>query len=202
MFFRPLLMVALVLASAAGSPPARAQSERATPPPATDPGDIDDPNFRALIKDIDKLRGSVEALSPSQKALDLLKGADVAPTPDLTILLFAEAGRWTAKVSDHDGVAVSGVEVSGGAVVLPLGAAIDLRAVSADLLYEMRFPELGLAFDAIPGRIGATSFVATTTGEFQGVCSLCGAEGAPLLLRVVEKPQFDAWIASRRGARE
>lgn len=193
------LIFALCLIFAIGPQPAVAQSGDAATPPVVDSESIDNPKFENLMKDIDRLRGTIETLSPSQEALDLLKGAAGAPAsePDLTVLLFAEAGGWTAKYSDHDGVAISGAPV-----ILPLGAAIDVRAVSADLLYEMRFPKLGLSFNAIPGRIAAVSFDAKTIGDFQGDCSICGSDGAPLLLRIVEKAQFDDWIASRRGARE
>jgi cytochrome c oxidase subunit 2 len=52
---------------------------------------------------------------------------------------------------------------------------------------------------AVPGRTSATWFNATKIGSYHGQCSvLCGKlhSAMPIVIRVVEQPVYDAWMAA------
>lgn len=146
-------------------------------------------SHQKLMEDLD---GLSRALDPSGDALDLLREPQKRPAADLVVQLSAEAGAWTARYMDRRRI----VE-PGAAVVLPAGLAVELRVLSADLIYEMAIPGLGIKFEAIPGRVGVVSLVAARPGDFEGTCApSCGRRGAPILVRVVPRDQFDSWLAS------
>ena len=183
-------LVALFLLQAGA---ALAEGEGTAPPPEIDAEAIENDKLRALIEDIDALHETVGAASLSKKALELLSAPPPEPMADLTILLFAEADVWSVRYAEHEGLAAPA-----GEVVLPEGATVELRPTAADLVYEMSFPDLGLSFDALPGRIGVVRFETAKAGLFTGECRICGAKGAPLTLRVAPRAEFESWLSRAR----
>ena len=169
-------------------------STAAQEPPSVATDALENKRLLEFKSDVERLHGAVRSLTPDQQALELLKTPPPATTSELTILLFADGGRWTARYSDH-----GDVSTTTGRVVLPIGAAVELRPVSADLLYEMQFPELDFRFDALPGRIGAETLQTVRIGLFRGDCDSCGPDGAPLAISIVSRADFDGWIAAKRG---
>jgi cytochrome c oxidase subunit II len=67
----------------------------------------------------------------------------------------------------------------------PVGAIVDLKVVSPDVIHSWWIPALGGKIQAIPGRINRTWFQATKTGSFTGQCAqLCGVFHASMLATV------------------
>jgi cytochrome c oxidase subunit 2 len=62
-----------------------------------------------------------------------------------------------------------------GTLHVPVGAVVDLKVVSPDVIHSWWIPALGGKIQAIPGRINHTWFRADRTGSFTGQCAeLCG----------------------------
>jgi cytochrome c oxidase subunit 2 len=72
----------------------------------------------------------------------------------------------------------------------PVGAVVDLRVVSPDVIHSWWIPALGGKIQAIPGRINHSWFQATKQGSFTGQCAeLCGVFHASMLATVQSESQ-------------
>jgi cytochrome c oxidase subunit 2 len=74
-----------------------------------------------------------------------------------------------------------------------------ITAARHDVIHSYWVPALQGKFDAIPGKINATTIRATREGTFRGVCAeLCGLQHAAMrfVVRVVSPDEFDAFLAS------
>jgi cytochrome c oxidase subunit 2 len=72
-----------------------------------------------------------------------------------------------------------------GTLHAPVGAVVDLKVVSPDVIHSWWVPALGGKIQAIPGRTNNTWFQATKAGSFEGQCAqLCGAFHASMLATV------------------
>jgi cytochrome c oxidase subunit II len=70
---------------------------------------------------------------------------------------------------------------------------------SNDVIHSWTVPSLGVKMQAVPGRTSAVWFKATKLGTFRGQCSvLCGKfhSAMPIVIRVVEQPVYDSWMAA------
>jgi cytochrome c oxidase subunit II len=87
-------------------------------------------------------------------------------------------------------------------IYVPLGATVELRVTASDVIHAFALPDFAVKEDAIPGRVNQGWFKAEKLGTYYGQCSeLCGIRHAfmPLEVRVVERPEFEAWIAAKGG---
>jgi cytochrome c oxidase subunit 2 len=83
-------------------------------------------------------------------------------------------------------------------LVVPVNAVIRLQTVAEDVIHSWAVPAFGVKIDAMPGRLNETWFKAERTGTYYGQCSqLCGINHGfmPIEVKVVEKEEFDAWVA-------
>jgi len=72
----------------------------------------------------------------------------------------------------------------------PVGAVVDLKVVSPDVIHSWWIPALGGKIQAIPGRVNHTWFRANRTGTFTGQCAqLCGVFHASMLAAVTAESQ-------------
>jgi cytochrome c oxidase subunit 2 len=72
-----------------------------------------------------------------------------------------------------------------GTMHAPVGAVVDLKVVSPDVIHSWWIPALGGKIQAIPGRTNHTWFQATKAGSYDGQCAqLCGAFHASMLAAV------------------
>jgi cytochrome c oxidase subunit 2 len=88
-------------------------------------------------------------------------------------------------------------------LVVPKGRKIRVLITSNDVIHSWWVPQLAIKKDAIPGRINEVWFRATETGTFRGQCAeLCGRGHAymPIVVKVLEPEQFDAWLADQKAA--
>jgi len=72
-----------------------------------------------------------------------------------------------------------------GTLHAPVGAVVDLKVVSPDVIHSWWIPALGGKIQAIPGRTNHTWFQATKAGSYDGQCAqLCGVFHASMLATV------------------
>ena len=73
-----------------------------------------------------------------------------------------------------------------GTLHVPVGAVVDLKVVSPDVIHSWWIPELGGKIQAIPGRTNHFWFQADTIGAYHGQCAeLCGVFHAQMLATVL-----------------
>jgi cytochrome c oxidase subunit 2 len=72
-----------------------------------------------------------------------------------------------------------------GTLHVPVGAVVDLKVVSPDVIHSWWIPALGGKIQAIPGRTNHSWFLAEAPGSYEGQCAeLCGAFHASMLATV------------------
>jgi len=87
-------------------------------------------------------------------------------------------------------------------LVVPVNTTVRVLVTANDVIHAFSVPSLGIKEDAIPGRVNETWFNAEKTGTFYGFCQeLCGIGHSimPIEVKVVTRPEFDAFIASKGG---
>lgn len=77
-----------------------------------------------------------------------------------------------------------------GTMHVPVGAVVDLKVVSPDVIHSWWVPALGGKIQAIPGRINHFWFRADKAGSYEGQCAeLCGVFHASMRAVVRAEPQ-------------
>jgi cytochrome c oxidase subunit II len=82
---------------------------------------------------------------------------------------------------------------------IPVGAPVDIRVTSSDVIHSLWVPELNRKIDVIPGRRNDVVFDARTAGVYRGQCAeFCGLEHAHMALYVVAEPRsaFRRWLTN------
>jgi cytochrome c oxidase subunit II len=82
---------------------------------------------------------------------------------------------------------------------IPVGAPVDIRVTSSDVIHSLWVPELNRKIDVIPGRRNDVVFDARTAGVYRGQCAeFCGLEHAHMALYVVAEPRsaFTRWLTN------
>jgi len=90
-------------------------------------------------------------------------------------------------------------------LVVPVGKKVRVLVTAADVIHNWWVPDFGMKKDAIPGYINELWFRAEKTGTFRGQCAeLCGRDHGfmPVVVRVVEQAEYDAWLADQKAARQ
>ena len=86
-------------------------------------------------------------------------------------------------------------------LVVPVNTKVRVQITGADVIHSWAVPAFGVKKDAIPGRLNETWFEATQIGTFYGQCSqLCGVGHGfmPIVVEVVSKEDFAAWLAKKK----
>lgn len=136
------------------------------------------------------------------------------PEPDLTVKATGNQWYWTYEYPDNELVfdslmlAREDLEEFGftddvyllatdTAVVVPVGANVELQVTGADVIHSWTVPAFGVKMDAVPGRLNQTWFAAEQEGIYFGQCSeLCGKDHSymPITVKVVDQETYDAWL--------
>ena len=85
---------------------------------------------------------------------------------------------------------------------LPLGEPTAFSLLAHDVIHSFWIPALGGKMDMIPGRINHLTLTPTRAGVYRGPCAeFCGTSHALMgvAATVVEKTQFEAWLAERQA---
>lgn len=88
-------------------------------------------------------------------------------------------------------------------LVIPVNRKVRFLLTSADVIHSWWVPDFAVKKDAVPGFINESWVVAEQTGTFRGQCTeLCGQDHGfmPVVVRVVEQAEFDAWLAEKQAA--
>ena len=84
-------------------------------------------------------------------------------------------------------------------IAVPINKVVHVLVTSSDVIHSWTVPSFGVKMQAVPGRTSAVWFKATKLGTFRGQCSvLCGKfhSAMPIVVRVVEQPVYDSWMAA------
>ncbi len=87
-------------------------------------------------------------------------------------------------------------------IAVPVNKVVVLLVTSNDVIHSWTIPSFGVKQQAVPGRTAAVWFKATKVGYYAGQCSvLCGKlhSGMPIVVRVVDQPVYDAWMAALKA---
>ena len=140
------------------------------------------------------------------------------PTPGLTVKATGYQWYWgyeyaeqeipeiTSIMLPEDEAKAAGKPYRLGAdnpMVVPVNTTVRVLTTGADVIHAFALPAFGLKMDAIPGRVNEQWFRAERVGTYYGQCSeLCGVDHAfmPIEIRVVTRPEFDAWVGQQRIA--
>jgi cytochrome c oxidase subunit 2 len=90
-------------------------------------------------------------------------------------------------------------------LVVPQGRKVRVLITANDVIHAWWVPDFGMKKDAIPGYINEMWFNAEKPGTYRGQCAeLCGRDHGfmPVVVRVVERAEYDAWLAGQKAARQ
>lgn len=82
-------------------------------------------------------------------------------------------------------------------VVIPVNCFIEVKITSQDVIHSWAVPQLGIKYDAIPGRIITFILHSSIEGIYYGQCSeLCGVNHAfmPICVQAVDFDSFRDWM--------
>jgi heme/copper-type cytochrome/quinol oxidase subunit 2 len=82
-------------------------------------------------------------------------------------------------------------------VIIPVNTLIKATVTSQDVIHPWAIPQLGIKYDAIPGRLISFILHSNVLGIFYGQCSeLCGVNHAfmPICVQAVENDIFLDWV--------
>lgn len=88
-------------------------------------------------------------------------------------------------------------------VVIPAGETVRLVTTARDVIHSWAMPAFAVKVDSVPGRLNETWFYSERLGTYYGQCSeICGIDHAfmPISVRVVPRPEFEAWVDAQREA--
>ncbi len=88
-------------------------------------------------------------------------------------------------------------------LTIPVNTRVRFLITANDVLHSWWVPDFAVKQDAIPGMVNTAWTVAEKTGIFRGQCAeLCGKDHGfmPIVVNVVEKPEFEAWKATKLAA--
>jgi cytochrome c oxidase subunit 2 len=87
-------------------------------------------------------------------------------------------------------------------VVIPVNTKVRFLMTANDVIHSWWVPALSVKKDAIPGFVNEAWTRATKVGVYRGQCAeLCGRDHGfmPIVVNVVEKPEYDKWLAGKRA---
>jgi cytochrome c oxidase subunit 2 len=148
----------------------------------------------------------------------LLYFEDRVPEPELTVKTTGYQWYWGYEYMDYDGLEFLSYPIpdeeidesigqrrllsTDNPVVLPVDTHIQVLVTAGDVLHAFALPSAGIKRDAIPGRLNETFLYFDKVGTYFGQCSeICGTGHAymPIEIKVVDRPEFDAWVAEQGG---
>lgn len=128
-------------------------------------------------------------------------------TPEMVIQTQAAQFNWSFTYPDGTKVDI----VKGKELVLPVDTKIRFEINSVDVVHSMWIPAFRMKIDAIPGRMTFMTVEPDKVGEYGSdqayrvqCAELCGLDHAVMNypVRVVEKAEFEEWLAGLNGGKQ
>jgi len=116
----------------------------------------------------------------------------------LQVSVRAQQFAWSFQYPQAGGPAVQSEEL-----VLPEGRQVNFSINAVDVIHSFWIPAFRIKQDAVPGIETESRAVPIRTGRYDVVCTeLCGAGHSTMRqnVRVLPPPEFDRWMAGKRGA--
>ncbi len=124
----------------------------------------------------------------------------VGVEPDAVVDVTARQWQWHFRYRDADGQVIG---ESVDELAVPLGAMVEYRITSDDVIHSFWIPRLGGKMDAIPGRVNTLRLRADQRTPMRGQCAeFCGLEHARMLfpVHVMDTGEIAGWLAARPDA--
>ncbi len=119
--------------------------------------------------------------------------------PELVVEVVGEQWWWRVEYLDERGEPDF---ATANEIRVPVGARVELRLKSADVLHSFWVPPLAGKLDMIPGRTNRLVLVAEREGSWRGQCAeYCGTAHAQMALHFVAQPavDFERWRDGQRA---
>ncbi len=108
----------------------------------------------------------------------------------------AEQWGWTFRQPAADGTMIERADI----LDIPVGAPVDLRLTSSDVIHSFWVPRLAGKLDAVPGKVNTLRIEASKPGIYEGTCAeYCGIGHSRMRLRVIAHDPA-AWASFQAGA--
>jgi cytochrome c oxidase subunit 2 len=122
--------------------------------------------------------------------------------PPADVVVAVEGNQWWWRVDYLD---ASGQRdfTTANEIRIPVGATVEVRLATADVLHSFWVPALAGKLDLVPGRDHRLRLVADRAGKFRGQCAeYCGGPHGLMAIFVIAEPPeaFAAWRAAQREA--
>ncbi len=122
---------------------------------------------------------------------------------DQALTVNAVGFKWSWGFNYIDqGVFESGTPDYRPTLVLPVNEKVRFELTSPDVIHSFWVPAFLFKMDVIPGKTNVFELTPNKLGTFPGKCAeLCGTYHSGMLfnVKIVEKPEFDAYIASLKA---
>lgn len=130
-------------------------------------------------------------------AWTVLDKVEAAKPNSMTVKVIGQQFAWNYQYPEQ------GIKTSGDLVV-PVNQPLYFEMTSADVIHSFYVPATRMKRDVADGFTTRLRFVPNKLGSYPIVCTeLCGIGHATMrsTLRVVTRPQFDAWVAAQKTAK-
>ncbi len=137
----------------------------------------------------------------------IVKMSKPAPNPGVHVKVVGHQFWWEVQYFDRDPRNDPNLRpnlVTANEIHIPLNETAAFYITSDDVQHSFWVPKLGGKIDVYPNRINQLWFTPFEAGNYFGQCAeLCGTAHAYMKMRVFveDRPTFDRWAASERGAR-
>jgi cytochrome c oxidase subunit 2 len=124
------------------------------------------------------------------------RALSVHPQNALTIDVVGHQWWWEVK---YENPSPSHIITTANEIHVPVGAMVQFKLSSADVIHSFWAPALNGKRDLIPGYTSAHWFRADTAGVYRGQCAeFCGMQHAKMAFYVIAEPpaKFAAWLAA------
>jgi len=130
-----------------------------------------------------------------------LMALDKTSDTECVINVTGQQWWWEVDYPVQDGCGgVSGVIVTSGQMVIPVGTPVLVRGTSRDVIHSWWIPRLNGKRDMVPGRVQTNRLQADEPGIYAGQCTeFCGLSHANMRMEVIAMfpDDFEAWKANQ-----